>query len=136
MGQEDYLLREIEKIDIMLRYILSKLIGYKEDTAITIERQFEETKELLFNEINFDLDSFLKLSELDSKEYISQLKGNSPGNLELLAEIISQLGLNENIGDKRLYLQKALQLYEFCNLIDKTYSLDRESKISKIKDTL
>jgi hypothetical protein len=133
MGQEDYLLREIEKIAIMLRYILGKLTGNKENPAISVERQFEETNELLFNEINFDLDSFLKLNESDSKEYISHLKGNSSENLELLAEIIYQLGLNAKLEDRSVYLEKTLQLYEFCNLADKTYSLDREAKINKIK---
>jgi len=133
MGQEDYLLREIEKIAIMLRFILSKLIGNNENPVITIERQFEETKELLFNEINFDLDSFLELNESDSKEYISHLKGKSTENLELLAEIIYQLGLNLKLEDRSVYLEKALQIYEFCNLADKTYSLDREAKINMIR---
>jgi hypothetical protein len=133
MGQEDYLLREIEKIAIMLRYILGKLTGNKENPSISVERQFEETNELLFKEINFDLDSFLKLNESESKEYISHLKGNSSENLELLAEIIYQLGLNSKREDRSVYLEKTLQLYEFCNLADKTYSLDREAKINKIK---
>jgi hypothetical protein len=133
MGQEDYLLREIEKIAIMLRFILGKLTGNKENPAITIEKQFEDTNELLFNEINFDLDTFLSLNESDSREYISHFKGNSPENLELLAEIIFQFGLNKNRGGQSAYFQKALQLYEFCNLTDKTYSLDREARINKIK---
>jgi hypothetical protein len=133
MGQEDYLLREIEKIAIMLRYILGKLTGNKENPSISVERQFEETNELLFKEINFDLDSFLKLNESESKEYISHLKGNSSENLQLLAEIIYQLGLNAKREDRSVYLEKTLQLYEFCNLADKTYSLDREAKINKIK---
>jgi hypothetical protein len=127
------LLREIEKIAIMLRYILGKLTGNKENSAISVERQFEETNELLFKEINFDLDSFLKQNESDSKEYISHLKGNSSENLELLADVIYHLGLNAKREYRIVYLEKALQVYEFCNLTDKTYSLDREARINKIK---
>ena len=39
MGQEDYLLREIEKIAIMLRFILSKLIGNNENPVIKKEKK-------------------------------------------------------------------------------------------------
>jgi len=136
MGQEDYLLREIEKITLMLRLILSKLTGNKDNQAITIEKQFEETSELLLAELNFDLEKFLKLNESDSAEYISHFKGNNPANLELLAEIISQLGFNEDHADERVCLQKAVQLYEFCNIISKTYSVERENKISFLRKFL
>ena len=136
MGQEDYLLREIEKITLMLRLILSKLTGNKDNQAITIEKQFEETSELLLAELNFDLEKFLKLNESDSAEYISHFKGNNPANLELLAEIISQLGFNEDHAHERVCLQKAVQLYEFCNIISKTYSVERENKISFLRKFL
>ena len=136
MGQEDYLLREIEKIAIMLRFILSKLNGNKENFAITQEKQFEETKELLFNEINFDIGMFLKLNESDSNEYIAKMKGNSTENLEIMAEIMLHLGVYGNQGNKSVYLQKALQLYEYCNLADRTFSVGRENKITKIKNML
>ncbi len=136
MGQEDYLLREIEKITIMLRFILGKLTGNHENLAISLDEQFEETKELLFNEINFDLDMFLKLNESDINEYISKIKGNSVENLEILAEIIAKSGLNGNTEIKNNYLHKALQVYEYCSLADKTFSVDRESKIREIKNRL
>lgn len=128
------MLREIEKIALMLRLILGKLSGNKDNPAIAIERQFEETKELLFTELNFDLEKFLTLNESESVEYISYFKGNDPLNLELLAEIISELGLNGNNVDKRVCLQKAMQLYEFCSLTDKTYSIERENKISILRN--
>ena len=54
-------------------------------------------------------------------------------NHELLADIIYQIGLNEKTDDKRRCLEKALMLYEYCNLRYKTYSFERESKINMIK---
>jgi hypothetical protein len=136
MGQEDYLLREIEKITLLLRLILSKLTGNKDNQAIVIEKQFEETNELLRAELNFDLEKFLNLNESDSAEYISHFKGNAPANLELLAEIISQLGFSEEHAADRVCLQKAVQIYEFCNTAANTYSIERESKISFLRKFL
>ncbi len=136
MGQEDYLLLEIAKIGIMLRAILNKFTRNEENLAITNEKRFEETKEMLLNEANFDLDKFILSGEQDSTDYLSRLKGNSPENMELLADIVFKIGLLDKPGEKRTYLQKALQLYEFCNLTGKTYSIERESKIRTIKNIL
>jgi len=51
MEQRDYLLREIEKIGLILRAILGTLFNKTESLAIGIENPFEQTKELLSNEI-------------------------------------------------------------------------------------
>jgi len=136
MGQEDYLIREIEKIALMLQVILGKLTGNKKNVSVSPEKQFEETKEMLFSDINFDVEKFLKLDEVQSNKYILSLKGNSTDNLEILAEIISQLGLIGNPEYKYVCLRKSLQLYEYCNSADKTYSVERESRIREIREKL
>lgn len=136
MGQEDYLLREIEKIAIMLKFILNKLTGSKENSATAFEQQINEAKELLLTELNFDLEKFISLSEFDSAEYISHFKGNNPVNLELLAEIIFQTGIKHSKGDQTVYFDKALQIYELCNLTDNTYSIERENRINTLRNLL
>jgi hypothetical protein len=136
MGQEDYLLREIDKLSMVMRAILSSLAGGKENFAIVLEKQFEETKEMLFKEINFDLDKLLKQSESEIMEYISGFKGFNQGNLELLAEIVTQFGFNGKPDEKRNRLEKALVLYEICELKDKIFSIKRENRIALIKDAL
>jgi hypothetical protein len=136
MGKEDYLLREIEKISIMLKFILNKLTGSKENSAMAVEKQYVEAKELLLSELNFDLEKFKTLSEFDSAEYISHFKGNNPANLELLAEIMFQTAAKHHKGDQTVYFEKALQIYEICNLTDNTYSIERENRISSLRDLL
>lgn len=136
MEQKDYFLREIEKIGLILQAILNSLIKNKENLAITIEKQFEESKELLLNEIDFDLDTFLTLNESDLESYIAQIRGLNLRNLELLADIISHMGFEEKPDLRMIYLQKALLLYDCCNQADKTYSFDRENKIAIIKRSL
>jgi len=136
MEQEDYFLREIEKIGIILRSLINSLTGNNENLAITISNNFETTNEKLINETGFDLTKFLALEEPASGDYISGFKGINTENLELLAKIIFLLGINDKSDKKKILLNKALNLYESCNLADKTYSPDRENKISEINNFL
>jgi len=46
------------------------------------------------------------------------------------------MGMSTESAGAKEYLQRALQLYELCNSSDKTFSFDRESKISGIKNAL
>ncbi|OFX34498.1 MAG: hypothetical protein A2X08_10335 [Bacteroidetes bacterium GWA2_32_17] len=136
MEQKDFLLREIEKIGTLLRMILNSFTGKNENITISNKCQFEKTKELLFNEIDFDFEKFLSFDISSSKDYILQFNGINTDNLELLAEIILQFSINEKSEKRKTYLEKALQIYELCNLTDKTFSFERESNITKIKKLL
>jgi hypothetical protein len=136
MEQKDYLLREVEKIGLVLRAILNGLFGAKENLAIIINSYFDKTNEELFNELGFDLKYFLILDESANKDYIARFSGINPKNLEMLADIIYQFGINELSDKKNTYWTKALQLYELCSKFDKTFSFDRENKIDKIKNGL
>jgi len=135
MEQKDYLLREIEKMGAVLRAILNRLIGTKGNLAITIENDFEKTNEELIHEVGFDLTRFLALNEPDSEDYLSHFEGMKSANLELMAEIIYQMAIKEPAGQKRILLEKAIQLYELCETTDKTFSFDREQRIKEIKKT-
>ena len=133
MEQKDYLLREIEKIGVIINAIRQKIFGGKDNPAITIEKQFEEAKEILFNETNFDLDRFLTLNIEKSKEYICNFQGFNIENIELLADCFSQMGFNDKTDSSKIYLEKALQLYNLCNLKSRTFSFERETKMNAIK---
>jgi len=50
-----------------------------------------------------------------------------------LANYFFQIGLNNKSDNSKKYLEKALQLFELCNLKDKTYSFERESIIKTIE---
>lgn len=70
MEQKDYLKREIEKIGLIIAAIRQKLLGGKACTAVSIERDFEVTKEMLLSSINFDLDQFLNNENESTIAYI------------------------------------------------------------------
>jgi len=132
MEQKDFVLREIEKIGAILSAIRLIIFGGKDNLAIIPEKQLENAKEMLLNKINFDLDKFLELNAEESIEYMNSLKGFSVENLELLADCFAQTGFNDKGDNQKKYFEKALQLYELCNLKSKTYSIERESKIKAI----
>ena len=103
--------------------------------AITLENQIENSKRMLLDEMNFDLDKFLTLNTAEAiNEYISGFDGFNIENIELLAESLSQIGFDDNCSNSKLYLEKALQLYELCTLKSKTYSFEREANVRAIKE--
>jgi len=136
MEQKDYILREIEKISMIISATRQKFFGGNENLSFTVEKQIDDAKGMLLDEANFDLDIFLSMDIVESNEYVSGIKGFNLYNIELLAECIAQIGLNENSDDSKKYLEKALQLYEFCNVKGKTFSLERETNMRKIKELL
>ena len=136
MEQKDYLLREVEKIGAAIRAIYQKIFGGNANSAITLEHQIENAKGQLLSETNFDLDKFLELNTDESNEYILRFEGFSVENIELLAKCVSEIGFSEKCENSKKYLEKALQLYDLCNLKGKTYSMEREANITAIKNVL
>jgi len=136
MQQKDYLLREIEKIGLLLKMIFNKIVGKEENYALTVENLFEEEKELLLHETGFNIDVFLLIEESGIEHYISKFDGIRGSNIELLADILKAMGGKTDSAKTKEYLKRALRLYELCNSIDKTFSFDRERKISEIKNAL
>jgi len=132
MLQRDYLLKEIEKIASIIAAIRQNIFGGTANFAITLEN----TKQILQTEINFDLDKFLQLNPEKANDYICTFQGFNVENIEVLAACISEIGFNNQNDNSRKYLEKALQLYELCNVKSKTFSFEREGKISEIKNAL
>ena len=132
MEQKDYLMREVEKIGLIMSAIGQKIFGGKGNTAITLEEQIKDAKDMLFNGADFDIDKFLNSTVQDSNKYISGFIGFNNDNIELLANYLFQIGLSNKSDNSKKYLEKALQLFELCNLQDKTYSFERESNIKII----
>ena len=136
MVQRDYILREIEKIGALINAFRQKIFGGSGNLAITLENQIDNSKEMLLNEMNFDLDKFLTLNTEELNEYISGFEGFNVENIELLADCLSQIGFDDNCDNSKMYLEKSLQLYELCNLKSKSYSFEREANINAIKNVL
>ncbi len=130
MQQKDFILREIEKISTLLRYLIGKLI------PSSLVENYEETIELINRELvensGFNINEILSFSIKDFDEVFTQSKGYSYENTELLADLLFTLG-NDRSQSKSNYLKKALELYEYINEKSKTFSFERISKIEEIK---
>ena len=136
MEQRDYILREIVKIGTVINAFRHKIFGRSGNVAITFDNQIANSKGMLSEEMNFDLDMFLDLNTEALNEYILGFDGFNIENIELFADTLSQIGFDDNCGNPRLYLEKAVQLYELCNLKSKTFSFEREAKIKAINNKI
>jgi phosphorylcholine metabolism protein LicD len=134
MEQEDYLLREIEKTGIVLKMIFNKLAGNNENSANTVEYKIADAKAILLSETGFDVNLFLSLKDSETEQYIFGFQWSKGSNTELLADIFKITGMETDRELSKICLQRALQLYELCNSSDKTFSFERESKISELKN--
>lgn len=133
MEQKDYILREIEKIGVMLRYLLGKMIPLKsvrEKNNIS-----EEINNELLENIGYDISSLLNISKKEFDEIFKYNKGFNLENIELLAELLYKISQKKPDNSKEI-LQKSLELYEFVNEAGKTFSFEREKQIDKIKNEL
>lgn len=135
MKQEDYLLREIEKIGTLLMALMGKLKKSEVSTAISIGEQMNATREMLYQEMGFDLEKFMLLSEDELGPYLSEFVGMNTMNQEYLADLLKEIG-EKSHDHGNIYLEKALIMYELCKLEDKTYSFERERKIEEIKQMI
>ena len=136
MEQRDYILREIEKIGMVIRAIRQKLFGSPDDLAITVDNQAEILREMLLDEAYLDLDELVALDSTETERYLAGLKGFNTENIELLAQTLSDIGHNGEAAASRPLLEKALQLYEICTLRDRTFSFEREAAVIRIKEVL
>lgn len=141
MEQRDYILREIEKIGLILNAIRRKLFGGKAgsafaeaDAAADTESGKEMEPGIGFSELGIEMDTFLPMDTADTDKYLSQIKGMNVENIELLADCLVQMGTEEESALNNPYSIKALQLYHLCNLKSSTYSFSRERKILMIEN--
>ena len=133
MEQKDYILREVEKIGVMLQYLLGKMMPAK-----SVEEKKDISEEInneLFENIGYDIRSLLKIQKKEFNEIFKYNKGFNLENIELLAELLYKISLKKLNNSKEI-LQKSLELYEFVNKAGKTFSFDREKQIDKIKNEL
>jgi len=136
MEQKDYLLREIEKIGDIIRAIRQKLFGGTDDLAISVANQAEALKEMMLSEAFIDLDEIFVMDATETDAYLAGQKGFNVENIELLAQTLADIGMTSAPPASFALLEKALQLYEICNLRDRTFSFAREAQINRIREEL
>jgi hypothetical protein len=133
MPKEDYLIKYLEKLSRAVAAMLGfRDKGFPEDAI----RLADETYRELLNSNNEEIltmadDRFIKMI---------QKAGYSGTYIESMAQLTEQTAdsyaeLNENEKAQSFY-SHALQLYDYLNEKDKTFSFEREMKISALKNKI
>lgn len=134
MFQRDYLMRQFEQ----LGQVLAKVMGFKErgDYKSAMEIIEESSQKMLQEQLDF-------FEELPDENFTEAILEKGTENLEYLhiaAELLFQkadIQLKENNEEKAISnLKKSLMLFEYVQMNDTTYSLDRDFKMETIKKIL
>lgn len=134
MNQDDYFLKQIDLLGKILGKILANLLNLKSQGEV--KELMEITSQSLKSELDLDLNELLNISNSDLIKFLQEDKKFNNGHLEKIAEILFELGsvINNNI--KINVLEKSLTLFDYLNHTSLTYSLDRITKIKKIRTIL
>jgi hypothetical protein len=134
MKQDDYFLKQIDIFGRILGKILADLLNLKSQGEVI--EIMEITSQSLKSELDLDLNELLNISNIDLIKFLQEDKKFNNDHLEKIAEILFELGsvINNNI--KINVLEKCLTLFDYLNHTSLTYSLDRITKIKKIRTIL
>lgn len=137
MERRDYLMTQIQQLARFLKLMIEKLLG--KSSSLNLEVEMTQKQEEFKEQLGFDMALLaspvfeeLKTTLFSSQHYNTQ-------NIELLADYMVLLA--EKSYDSPLTLlhrikSNALQLYEMIELSEKTYSVERQSKMANLKKSL
>jgi len=134
MEQRDYILREIEKISVMLLAMLGKF------RRIKSKKQFEQERSMIDNELEeageLSIDKLISFTDEEIISYIDKNKGFDPGNMELLVDLLNVFAENLPENDSQNLNKKALLILEHIDRESRTFSMERSLKINSLKEKL
>ena len=136
MEQKDYILREIEKIGQMLRMLVEKIKRMKSTDTEVFAQQVNEQLDQVAEGMGFELKKSLTLGETELEAYLLNLAGYSVPNLELLADLLFEVGDGSEEPHRSDCLRSALRIYETARKLDRTFSITREEKIHETRSLL
>ena len=132
MLKEDYIMRLFQLFSESLAKWLSKRKTDNSDLVVSFNN--EVVRPYLGNDIQF----FESKSKEELIGYFSQLYPNKPerlSRLEILTEVLYQRAwLEENDQKGKNLFNITLELLLYINSIDRTYSMERENRISELQN--
>tara|TARA_R110002126_G_scaffold200584_2_gene348161 strand:- start:70 stop:492 length:423 start_codon:yes stop_codon:yes gene_type:complete len=139
MLNQDFIMRQIQQMTQVLSKILIQVLKLKKSGSATEIVSFTngQLKEIL----DFNIDEFSSALEEKGLAYFMKEKHFDNENLNIFADILYELAEqcfeDPDTHDQSLkFYAQSLQIYEFIEQVEKTYSIDRNVKITKIKDIL
>lgn len=136
MEQRDFIMRQIMMLTLFIKKLISRLLELNEkDDSLGM---VEAVKTSFKDELQLDLDEMLLLPD---EKFVQILKEKYFGetHLEALAMMFEMVG-RPDLGSfslvKDLFLRKSLAIYLHLEAESKSYSVDRNEKIVRIKEML
>tara|TARA_R110000868_G_scaffold37111_5_gene131416 strand:+ start:40765 stop:41187 length:423 start_codon:yes stop_codon:yes gene_type:complete len=139
MFNQDYIMRQVQQLTQVLNSILTQVLHLKklesEESAVQyLDHEF-------LKELGFDLEEVLTIEDEEQLLSFLNKSGLNTENLNLLADILFEVAdqnfENSDHHSKSLRLfSQSLFMYNFIEKNENIYSIDRNLKISRIKDVL
>ena len=139
MFNQDYLMRQIQQLTQVLNRILVQVMKLKKSGSATEIVNF--TNEKLKETLDTNIEELSSIIDSKGLAYLKTDKNFDNENLNIFADIFYELAercfedSNTHQQSLKMYSQSLL-IYEFIETDEKTYSIDRNVKITKIKDVL
>ncbi len=124
MIEKDYILRKIQRFFEVLFWFLSK----EKDK----ENMRKGIKEIYITFLSRDRGFFIYKNTDELITYLSKQK-TAHQDIEILANLFYRDG---QLNNSKELLEKSIQLFEYIQKNDNTFSIDRTRKINEIKDLL
>jgi hypothetical protein len=131
MEQRDYILREIEKISVLILGLIARLREAKAENRLNKERdsvseEFESSSDVnIYKVIGSDLK--------DLPDMLSNDSGFDFRNMELMADLLIEFSTNMDEGQRRMAIEKSVFLLELVDRESKVFSFERQIKINELK---
>ena len=133
MEQKDYILREIEKISVLILGMLGKLNRESLPHSEKSELPFDDLKKEFEGSTGLDLEKIIDSSDLNFSKMLRKEDGFDENNIELLADLLAAIELDNKERENELK-RTARNLYEYLNIHSRTYSYQRVIKIGRLKE--
>jgi len=135
MEQKDYILREIEKIRIVLEAMLNKIKGGNNDIP-KVDENFDQVNKLFITDTRVDLNALLNSNRNQFDSIFKKENGYNETNIEQFADILAEMA-SKSEGDLKDQLnQKALETYEYVDALSNSFSFGRKMKMDALKKEL
>lgn len=134
--EKDHLKKQIDQLGIVLRKVLSDLLGIKQQGVQ--QDVVETTNKALKSEIDLDLNEFIALPDDSFIDTLISKKGFNNENLDYFTDILISIA-ERYPGDeamKKSLYQKCLLIYTFQEKSASTYSFGRQMKTDRLKKLL
>ena len=134
MQQRDYILREIEKISVLILGMIGRL------RRIETGKQFEQERESLYKDVQeatgMTINKLLEVDIDDMEQLLTRENGFDNTNIDMLSELLYEFSFHLEKDERELCIRKAIFILEWLSQEERTFDLERERRLSEYRDAL